>query len=142
MNPAYRRPVGAAVLAVAAAVATPFAWRTEPARVETVETDDTAQPAAPAPGSGRALFQARGCAGCHHGPDAGGNRGNPDLTDAAAWAGERRDGYTAEEYLAESMRDPGAFTAPEFASVGGSGMPDLGLTEPEIDALVDHLLSE
>ena len=133
------------VVAVSAAVATPLAWRTSPARVETVESG------AAAPGgngrgdnaAGRQLFDAMGCVGCHQGPDSGQSHGYPDLTDVASWAADRREGYTAAEYVAESIREPGAFTSPAAASGSGlSEMPDLGLSEPEMDALVAYLLDQ
>jgi mono/diheme cytochrome c family protein len=127
VSPATWRPFAAAAVSVAAAVATPFAWRDPPTRVE------TRQVAAPA--SGRQLFEAMGCAACHEGLDTG----VPDLADAASWAGERRDGYSAAEYLAESMRQPDAFRSP--AATTFSEMPTLGLTEEEIDALVAYLLA-
>lgn len=89
------------------------------------------------------LFEAKGCSGCHAGPaTAGLSRPAPALTDAAAWAGDRRPGLTAADYLAESIRQPSAFISPEYTTVGGPlvGMPDLGLDDAEIDQLVDYLL--
>jgi len=145
VTPAYWRPAALAVIAVSAAVATPFAWRTEPNRVGTVEgeaaapVDDAGDDSAPS--LGRQLFDAKGCTACHQGPDSGRPHGYPDLTDVAAWAAERRDGYTAAEYVGESIREPGAFISP--AATGGyTEMPDLGLTEPEIDVLVAYLLDQ
>lgn len=143
MSSAYRRPAALAVIAVAAAVATPFAWRTEPTRVETVEGEAAAPDGNSndgAPSLGRQLFDAKGCVGCHEGPDSGEAHGYPDLTEVAVWAADRRDGYSAAEYVGESIRAPGAFTSP--AATGDVAMPDLGLSEPEIEALVAYLLDQ
>lgn len=91
---------------------------------------------------GAQLFRSKGCAACHAGPDSTVEGPSfPPLTDTAAWAGERRPGMSAEEYLAESMLDPGAFVSPAFTPSGPTtAMPRLDLTEAEVDALVDHLL--
>jgi hypothetical protein len=79
---------------------------------------------------------------CHDGPDSTASTGFPSLADADTWAGERRDGMSAEEYLAQSIREPWAFISPEFEPAGGptQAMPALGLREPEIDAIVAYLL--
>lgn len=123
-----------AVVALGAAI---FGWSHGPA--------PEAQPpeTAAATLDGAALFTSKGCATCHRGPDSTALMGDfPDLSSAPTWAGTRRDGLDAAAYLAESIREPWAFTAPGFSgSVGPTtGMPGLGLTEPEIDALVGYLL--
>jgi mono/diheme cytochrome c family protein len=118
-------------VAVVAAVATPFAWHRPATRVETV---GGAPP-------GRQLFEAKGCVGCHRGPDVGEDRGFPDLSDAPAWAGARRRGYSAADYLAESIRDPGAFESPQRHPEMVT-MPYLGLTDAEVAAVVAYLLHE
>ena len=130
----------AACAAVCAAVASVVSWQTE-----TVSTASTAAPAAdPVRSIGAQLFHSKGCATCH---DASGSTafvgdGFPSLVDAAEWAGERRPGMSADEYVSESIRTPSAFISPAFRGpiAGIEGMPDLGLTEVEIDALVDYLL--
>ncbi len=94
---------------------------------------------------GSQLFHAKGCSSCHAGPSSSAafSNGVPSLADAAAWAGDRREGMSAEDYLAESMRSPSAFISPAFA--GGVGpmtaMPLLRLSDAEIDALVEYLLT-
>jgi hypothetical protein len=85
------------------------------------------------------LFQVKGCATCHTAQSGT----FPDLSEAAAWAGERRPGMTAEEYLAESILDPSAFISPQLAP--GNDflvMPRLNVTDEEVDALVAHLLGD
>lgn len=94
---------------------------------------------------GRQLFVVKGCATCHAGPDTAGASGPgfPSLRDASEWAGTRRPGMTAEDYLTESIAAPGAFVAPGFLP-GPAGpttaMPQIRLTSDEIDALVAYLL--
>ena len=93
---------------------------------------------------GAQLFQARGCAACHDGPDTTAVMINfPSLAEAPVWAGERRPGLTAEQYVAESIHSPTAFISPEFRPGGAThGMPDLHLSEAEIEAVVQYLLGE
>lgn len=134
MSPAAWRPFALVAVSLAAVVATPFAWRDPPARVETLEVVPADTDA------GRQLFRVKGCAVCHEGPDVGSDSGLPDLSDAPAWAGDRLPGYSAAEYLAESMRRPGAFEAVEYSGPG-TEMPTLGLSDEEIDALVAYLLA-
>lgn len=92
---------------------------------------------------GAMLFQVKGCASCHNGPDSSlGFYGVPPLTEAGAWAGDRRPGMSAADYFAESMRTPSVFISPAFSSGFGpmTGMPDLNLDDAEIAALVTYLL--
>lgn len=102
-------------------------------------------PAVAADLDGARLFRAKGCAGCHVGPDSAASSasGFPSLAHATEWAGDRRPGLTATDYLTESIVAPDAFVSPEFRpSQGGptTAMPHLILTAEEVDALVDHLL--
>lgn len=95
------------------------------------------------PLAGKMLFQAKGCATCHDGPDSNSvMSGIPPLTSVIDWAGDRRTGMSAADYLAESMRTPSAFISPAFSGGQGpmTGMPDLNLSEAEIAALVAYLL--
>ena len=91
---------------------------------------------------GAQLFRAKGCASCHDGPDGtAGFDEFPSLAEAPSWAGDRRPGLTAEEYVAQSIRDPGAFISPAWVGGGPiTEMPQLGLTEAEIAAIVEYLL--
>lgn len=104
--------------------------------------DERADPSAPAM-DGRALFQSKGCATCHAGPDSSSAMGAfPSLVDASTFAGSRRDGLSGAEYLAESIRTPSAFISPAW--MGGAGpttnMPYLEVSDDEVDALVRYLL--
>ncbi len=97
-----------------------------------------------APRNGAAIFQSKGCAMCHSGPDSASTFGGfPTLLDASTWAEQRKPGMSAPDYLRESVRNPSAFRSPEFVAGGGptSGMPDLGLSDAEIDAVVTYLLA-
>ncbi len=95
--------------------------------------------------SGASLFQAKGCSSCHDGPDTKSLiDGFPNLSDVASFAGSRKPGYTADEYVAESIRSPGEFISPAFQ--GGIGptdhMPTLDVSDAEVDALVAYLLHD
>jgi cytochrome c551/c552 len=107
--------------------------------------DDGSEPARAAPAlDGSALFLAKGCATCHSGPTSTASMGEfPSLADAASWAGARRPGVSAEDYLDESIREPWAFISPEFHAAGGptTAMPQLGLSDAERDAVVAFLLA-
>ncbi len=89
--------------------------------------------------TGEQIFTAAGCAGCHQFAPAGstGTIG-PSLDDLASAAGDREPGKSAEEYVRESLTDPGAFLAEGF----GDAMPSFEgrLTDEQIDALVEYLL--
>ena len=94
--------------------------------------------------SGADLFQAKGCATCHNGPDTQARIAvGPPLDRAPEWAGQRRPGMTAAAYLAESIERPAVFISPAFHGDGGptTGMPELVLSDAEIDALVAYLLT-
>jgi mono/diheme cytochrome c family protein len=107
--------------------------------------DDGSEPVRAAPALGGAtLFQAKGCATCHTGPTSMATMGEfPSLAAASSWAGSRRPGLTAEEYLDESIREPWAFISPVFDGSGPTtAMPELGLSAPERDAMVAFLLDE
>ena len=47
---------------------------------------------------------------------------------------------SAEAYIEESLRTPSAFVAPSSISAGNISMPDLGLSDDEIEALTAFLL--
>jgi mono/diheme cytochrome c family protein len=90
---------------------------------------------------GAQLFRAKGCATCHRGPDSEPLLdGPPDLSDAGAWAGTRREGLDAAAYIRESIRDPSAFRSPEWRDSGWE-MPTLPVNVAELDAIVEYLLA-
>ena len=125
----------AAAAAIVAALASVVTWQT----TSTVNAGVDRTPAT----DGAALFRAKGCATCHDGPDTTAQFVDfPSLRNAPEWAGDRRTGMSAADYLAESIRTPSAFISPAFTGSVGltSAMPDLAVTDAEVDALVDHLL--
>ncbi len=128
-----KRSIASALGALLAVVGSWIAWR-----------DDGSAPVRAAPAlEGATLFQAKGCATCHTGPASTASMGEfPSLANASSWAGSRRPGMSAEEYLAESIREPWAFISPEFHGSEGltMAMPELGLSDAERDAVVDFLL--
>jgi cytochrome c551/c552 len=115
-----------------------FGWATEPASGGRA---GGAAGSAPAPGA--IVFQAKGCSTCHEGPDSQPLvTGFPSLKDVRSFAGSRREGLSANAYVAESIREPWAFISPAFRSSGGptTAMPGLTVSDDEVDALVDYLL--
>ena len=93
---------------------------------------------------GASLFLAKGCASCHTGPDSTSMYSAfPNLANARSWAGERVPGMSAEDYVAQSIRDPIAVISPQFSPDGGptTGMPTLALSDAEVTALVEYLLA-
>jgi cytochrome c oxidase subunit II len=89
--------------------------------------------------SGEQIFTAAGCAGCHTFAPAGSNATiGPNLNELAELAGERRPGTSGEEYVRESLLDPGAFTVEGFGNVmpGYEGK----LEDEQLQALIDYLL--
>lgn len=89
---------------------------------------------------GALLFATKGCIGCHmHAafPSARMQVG-PDLTGLADRAASRIAGLDARAYVRQSLRDPGAYSA---ASISTAVMPDLRLSDEDVDALTAFLLA-
>ena len=103
-------------------------------------TSNTAPPASTVDAErGALLFAVKGCIGCHmHSaiPSARMQVG-PDLTGLAVRAGARVEGLDAVAYVRQSLRDPGAYRASGSTVV----MPDLHLSDAEVEALTSFLLS-
>jgi cytochrome c oxidase subunit 2 len=106
--------------------------------VYAIDPGGQGEPTAGGPVDGRTVFLTKGCTACHsrEGASMTGQIG-PDLTDLAARAGSRVPGLDAESYVRQSVLEPQAFTVQGF----GPLMPTLPLTDPELDALVEFLLS-
>jgi len=88
---------------------------------------------------GALLFATKGCVGCHthaYFPSAHMQVG-PDLTALADRAGNRVAGLDARAYIRQSLREPGAYRVAGYSAV----MPDLRLTDAEIESLTAFLLS-
>lgn len=84
-----------------------------------------------------------GCIACHTIPDVPGAVGQigPDLSQIGLAAATRREGYSAEQYIRESIQDPGAFLAPECPTgpCPAGVMPVVDLTQTELDSIVNYL---
>lgn len=87
------------------------------------------------------LFLRKGCASCHNGPQTAARVPvAPSLANVGEWAEQRKPGFSAAEYVHESIISPTAFISPAFVPAGPVEMPSLNLTEAEVDALVTYLL--
>lgn len=88
------------------------------------------------------------CNACHTIPGIAGAVGivGPNLGNIGAEAGTRIPGYTAEQYLHESLVDPNAFVAPKcpFGSCTPGSMPNTlaqTLTPEELQTMINYLLT-
>ena len=132
-----------AVLLTAASLAPQAGSAASSATTTTSSTPTNANPAA-LPASaitsrGALLFATKGCTGCHtHAsfPNARMQVG-PNLTAVAERAGTRVSGLDARAYIRQSLREPGAYRVAGYSAV----MPDLRLTDEQIDSLTVFLLS-
>jgi len=105
----------------------------------TPSTGIAAQPAVAITTRGALLFATKGCTGCHTHvsfPNARMQVG-PDLTAVAERAATRVTGLDARGYIRQSLREPGAFRVAGYTAV----MPDLRLTDEQIESLTAYLLS-
>jgi mono/diheme cytochrome c family protein len=87
---------------------------------------------------GRQLYRSMGCGNCHE-PNLFGQRLGPPLDHVGTDAATRSPGLSAEEYMRQSILDPGAYLVPGYQD----SMPrDLGrdLSPTDLDALVAYLL--
>jgi len=84
-----------------------------------------------------------GCTACHtipNIPNAVGQVG-PDLSNIGVDGANRREGYSAEQYIRESIMEPNAFAAPECPTgpcIAGA-MPVVLLSDSELEAIVNYL---
>ena len=107
-------------------------------------TSASTTPAKPPPPAGnatagKALFTAQGCVACHTFKPAGATaKVGPDLDNLAADAQKANRG-TVEEYAAESIKDPTAYTVPGYPS---GVMPSFAaLSDKQVGDLVAFLTS-
>ena len=88
---------------------------------------------------GRQMYRSLGCANCHE-ANLIGQRLGPTLDHIGTVAATRRPGLSAEEYIRQSILDPGGYLVPGYQD----SMPrELGrdLSPTDLDALVAYLLS-
>jgi mono/diheme cytochrome c family protein len=91
--------------------------------------------------TGTQIFTAAGCAGCHtFGPAKSNGTIGPSLDELKTQAAKMEPGKTAEEYIRESIEDPGAFIVKGFPNA----MPSFKgrLTDDQIKTLIDFLLQK
>ena len=87
---------------------------------------------------GRSMFASKGCNGCHS--VGGGKRAGPDL----AGVSERRDA----EWLKKFLKDPPAMLTTDslamamLAEYKNVKMPNMKLTDADIDALIHYIAEE
>ena len=100
--------------------------------------EGTASATATAAEKGKAIFNDPnfGCFLCHTVNGAGGTRG-PNLSHVASVASQRRPGVSAEDYLRESLANPGAYVVPTYDNI----MPPIGqrLSAEELNNLIEYL---
>ena len=112
--------------------------------VPTLVTIPTPEPAAPdadvtdgAAANGEALFAAKACSACH---STGDNRlVGPGLAGIGETAATRVPGQTADQYLEQSIRDPGSFLVDGFDNLMPPNFADL--PESEVNDLIAFLKS-
>ena len=86
------------------------------------------------PVHGESLFVSQACSGCHR-TDSETLTG-PGMSSIAERAAERKPPLSAEEYMAESILDPGAFVVEGFDPL----MPSIvGLTDQDVADLIAYL---
>lgn len=113
-------------LAVSTAVTWPRGDAGPAAVARVVETD-----------RGRALFAAKGCAGCHTGPGTTSQGIGISLVDVPS----RVRGMSRADYIRQSILRPAAVVAPSAGEIGPFAMPALALDPGEVDALVEYLIA-
>ena len=92
----------------------------------------------PAPDPGRLVFSTKGCTGCHTIEGTSTATIGPDLTHIATVAATRKAPLSAEEYIRESIEEPGAFVVEGFEPL----MQKLAIAEGELEDLLEFLLDQ
>lgn len=89
---------------------------------------------------GKKLVRGKGgCLVCHKDQETGNERG-PDLRKAAAQAPSRKPGTAAEDYLIESLKEPGAFVVDGYPNMMPAAVkPPAKMSMAEVKAVVAYL---
>lgn len=103
-----------------------------------IPLSEAAPPLPPELQAGRAVFEAKGCVGCHIIQGVGGQVG-PELTKIGEVGGTRKPGTSAQQYIEESLLNPTAFVVQGYPPI----MPSFqgNLTDKEKEDLLRYLLS-
>jgi len=88
---------------------------------------------------GTQVYRQKSCASCHQVGSEGGTVG-PPFTHIGTVAGARTPGMSAEDYIRESVLDPGAYIVPGYPDIMPRGLAR-GLTQEDFDDLVRYLLT-
>ena len=88
---------------------------------------------------GTQVYRAKNCASCHQVGSDGGTLA-PPLTHIGTVAGARRPGTSAEDYIRESILDPGAYVVPGYPDTMPRGLAR-GLSQEDFDDLVRYLVT-
>lgn len=99
--------------------------------------------------NGRALFTSYGCNGCHGDPEGDRATANvgPWQGDLYELAGTRLDGYSAEQYIYESIVNPAAYIVPDCPNGPcGNAMPNnfgdrMSNSPQDMEDLITYLMS-
>jgi mono/diheme cytochrome c family protein len=88
---------------------------------------------------GPQVYREKNCQSCHQIGTDGGTVG-PPLTHIATVAEARKAGTSAEDYIRESVLDPGAYIVPGYPDTMPRGLTR-GMTQGDFDDLVRYLLT-
>ena len=120
------------------------AWLARVAKGTSTATAPAGGGASTTSAAGKALFTANGCNSCHTLADANatGTVG-PNLNNLVANANKygKQLGENPEQYVTQSIKDPGAFTVPGFPKGVMPATFGQSLTAQQLDTLVKYLLS-
>lgn len=110
------------------------------------QTEAGAAESAAAPADVVAAINKGGCPACHTIPGVPGAQGQvgPNLSNIGVTAATRREGYTAEQYIRESLEQPAAFTVPDCPTgpcVTGTMPQQLPLEPNEFDIIINYLVT-
>ena len=98
------------------------------------------KPSDPSLVRGWEIYQGKHCSTCHRIDGDGGGTGGPALTQIGSVAATRKPGTSADDYVRESILDPGAYVVPGFPDTMPRGQAR-DLSPDDVDALVRYLRS-
>lgn len=124
-----------------------LSWEPEANGEVTVRRDYLVPPSEDPVFAGRLVYNQYGCGACHTIDGISVGLVGPALTNIATVAATRIDGYTAEEYIRESILMPNAFISPECPT-GPCAEPSVmvanfgeQISDAQLDSLLIFLLS-